>query len=90
MTPKIADMEYYLHDVLNPEHLSGLPKKYRINVIETSDYIRRAEVHILALNETEAKKFVYNNLYEYDEEIDWDADSDNTEFDMQEMVEVEA
>ena len=83
-------MEYYLHDVLNPEHLSGLTKKYRINVIETSDYIRRAEVHILALNETEAKKFVYNNLYEYDEEIDWDADSDNTEFDMQEMVEVEA
>ena len=83
-------MEYYLHDVLNPEHLSGLTKKYRINVIETSDYIRRAEVHILALNETEAKKFVYNNLYEYDEEIDWDADSDNTEFDVQEMVEVEA
>ena len=48
---KITDMEYYLDNVLNPEDLSGLTKKYRINLIESSDYFRRAEIHILALNE---------------------------------------
>tara|TARA_Y100001951_G_scaffold81719_1_gene69967 strand:- start:199 stop:471 length:273 start_codon:yes stop_codon:yes gene_type:complete len=88
LKPKIADMEYYLDNVLNPEHLSGLTKKYKIEITESSDYYRRAEIHVLAVNESEAKKFVYDNLYEYDDKIDWDPDSDNNELDINEIVEV--
>ena len=81
-------MEYYLDDVLNPEHLSGLTKKFKMHIIESSDYFRRAEIHVLAIDETEAKKFVYDNLYEYDNEIEWDLDSDNNELDIDEIEEV--
>ena len=88
LKPKIDDMEYYLDDVINPEHVSGLTKKFRINITESSDYFRRAEIHVLAVNEAEAKKFVYDDLYEYDDKIDWDADSDNNELDINEIEEV--
>ena len=81
-------MDYYLDNVLNPEDLSGLTKKYKINLTESSDYFRRAEIHVLAINETEAKKFVYDQIYEYDNEIDWDPDSDNNELDIDEIEEV--
>ena len=81
-------MKYYLDNVLNPEALSGLTKKYKINLTESSDYFRRAEIHVLAINETEAKKFVYDQIYEYDNEIDWDPDSDNNELDIDEIEEV--
>ena len=81
-------MKYYLDNVLNPEDLSGLTKKYKINLTESSDYFRRAEIHVLAINETEAKKFVYDQIYEYDNEIDWDPDSDNNELDIDEIEEV--
>jgi len=81
-------MEYYLDNVLNPEHLSGLTKKFKMQITESSDYFRRAEIHVLAVNETEAKKFVYDSLYEYDQEIDWDNDSDNNELDINEIEEV--
>ena len=85
---KIHNMKHYLGDVLNPADLSGLTKKYKINLIETSDYFRRAEIHVLAINETEAKKFVYDQIYEYDDEIDWDSDSDNNELDIDKIEEV--
>ena len=81
-------MEYYLDDVLNPEHLSGLTKKYKIQITETSDYYRRAEIHVLAVNEDEATKFVYDSVYEYDEKNDWDPDSDNNELEINEIEEV--
>ena len=81
-------MEYYLDDVLNPEHLSGLTKKYKIQITETSDYYRRAEIHVLAVNEDEVKKFVYDSVYEYDDKIDWDLDSGNNELEINEIEEV--
>ena len=88
MKSKITDIEYYLDDVLNPEHLSGLTKKYKIQITESSDYYRRAEIHVLAINKDEAKKFVYDDLYEYDDKIDWDPDSDNNELEINEIEEV--
>ena len=88
MKTKITDMDDYLKEVLNPEDISGLTKKYRIQVTERSNYYRNAEVQVLAINPKEAKEFVYDNLYEYDEGIDWDSDSDGDDLDVVEINEV--
>jgi len=81
-------MDDYLNEVLNPEDVSGLTKKYRIHVTESSNYYRRAEIQVLAINPKEAKEFVYDKLYEYDQEIDWDSDSDNDDLEIHAINEV--
>ena len=86
--PKPVDVDAYLHDVLNPEDITGLTKKFKVAVTETSDYYRRAEIHVLAVNEDEVKKFVYDSVYEYDDKIDWDLDSGNNELEINEIEEV--
>ena len=81
-------MKYYLDNVLNPEDLSGLTKKFKIQIKESSDYFRSAEIHVLALDKDEAKAFVYDNLYDYDQDIDWDSNTDNADLDVDEIEEV--
>ena len=87
-------MRYYLDNVLNPEYLSGLTKKYKIKIHQRGRIRRRAEIHVLAVNEAEAKKFVsaYDTLYSHlnriPHKIDWDENSDNIELVINEIEEV--
>ena len=86
--PKPVDVDAYLHDVLNPEDITGLTKKFKVAVTETSDYYRRAEVNILAINSIKAEEYVYNHLFDFDEDIDWEPDAGAAELEIDNVVEV--
>ena len=84
----MTDMEKYL-DVENPDDVTGLTKKYNVEITGQKTYFYRKDLEILALNEDDAEqkaRDIFEDDYDHefnDDEAMHDSDEpDNLEFEV--------
>jgi len=84
----MTDMEKHL-DVENPDDVTGLTKKYSVEITGQKTYFYRKDLEILALNEDDAEQKArdifeddYDHEFESDEAMHDSDEPDNLEFEV--------